>query len=74
MKARELLLAEPGCDIAHIAERVGYNNSTYFTTAFKKYYGVTPSRFREYHVAERMREEEEAGEKNEKGKKEGERK
>lgn len=73
-KARELLLAEPGCDIAHIAERVGYNNSTYFTTAFKKYYGVTPSRFREYHVAERMREEEEAGEKNEKGKKEGERK
>lgn len=56
-KARELLLAEPDCDIARIAERVGYNNSTYFATAFKKYYGVTPSRFREYHVAERLREE-----------------
>ena len=62
-KARELLLSEPDCDIARIAELVGYNNSTYFTTAFKKYYGVTPSRFREYHVTERLREGEE-GEEN----------
>ncbi len=53
-KARELLLAEPGQDIARIAALAGYNNSTYFTTAFKKYYGVTPSRFREYHVAEKF--------------------
>ena len=26
-------------------------SSTYFTTAFKKFYGVTPSRFRDYHAA-----------------------
>ena len=47
-KAQELLLGEPDRSIAQIAEEVGYNNSTYFTTAFKKFYGVTPSRFREY--------------------------
>lgn len=49
-KAKNLLLSEPDKDIAQIAEAVGYNNSTYFTTAFKKYYGVTPSRFRDYNV------------------------
>ena len=47
-KAQELLLGEPDKSIAQVAEEVGYNNSTYFTTAFKKFYGVTPSRFREY--------------------------
>ena len=53
-KARDLLLAEPEKDIAQIADAVGYNNSTYFTTAFKKFYGVTPSRFRDYHVVSGM--------------------
>lgn len=46
-QARDLLLAEPEKDIAQIALNVGYSNSTYFTTAFKKYYGMTPSHFRE---------------------------
>ena len=55
-KARDLLLAEPEKDIAQIADAVGYNNSTYFTTAFKKFYGVTPSRFRDYHVVSGMTE------------------
>lgn len=50
-KAKDLLLSERDKDIAQIAVEVGYNNSTYFTTAFKKFYGVTPSRFRDYHVA-----------------------
>jgi len=49
-KARDLLLSEPDKDIAQVAETVGYSNSTYFATAFRKYYGVTPSRFRDYHV------------------------
>ena len=35
---------------------VGYNNSTYFTTAYKKFYGVTPSRFRDYHAVSGMTE------------------
>ena len=48
-KARDLLVSEPEQSISQIAAAVGYNNSTYFTTAFKKYYGVTPSKFRELH-------------------------
>lgn len=55
-KAQELLLAEPDKTIAQIAVEVGYNNSTYFTTAFKKYFGVTPSRFREYSYTAPVRE------------------
>ena len=55
-KARDLLLSEPDKDIAQIADAVGYNNSTYFTTAYKKFYGVTPSRFRDYHAVSGMTE------------------
>lgn len=58
-KAGELLLAEEDKDIAQIAEMVGYSNSTYFTTAFKKYYGITPSGYRDYHVLSAMKEREE---------------
>ncbi len=50
-KARDILLSEPGTDISQVASAVGYGSSTYFTTAFKKFYGVTPSRFRDYHAA-----------------------
>lgn len=49
-RAHDILLSEVNKDIADIAESVGYSNSTYFTTAFKKYYGMTPSRFREYYL------------------------
>lgn len=55
-KAQELLLAEPDKTITQIAVEVGYNNSTYFTTAFRKYFGVTPSRFREYSYTVPVRE------------------
>ena len=37
-------------DISEIACQTGYNNSTYFTTAFKKYYGMTSSKYRESYV------------------------
>lgn len=53
-KARDLLLSEADKDISQIADAVGYNNSTYFTTAFKKFYGVTPSRFRDYHAVSEL--------------------
>lgn len=46
-RARELLISEPNHSIAQISAEVGYSNSTYFTTTFKKYYGFTPSRFRD---------------------------
>ncbi|ANY67904.1 hypothetical protein BBD42_16570 [Paenibacillus sp. BIHB 4019] len=44
--ARSILIAELELDIREIAEKSGYNSSTYFTTLFKKRYGVTPSKWR----------------------------
>lgn len=41
-KARGLLL-EGKLKIYEIAERVGYKNIPYFSTTFKKYFGVTPA-------------------------------
>lgn len=60
-KAGELLLSEYEKDIAQIAEAVGYSNSTYFTTAFKKYYGMTPSKYRDFHLAAGMRNDLQSG-------------
>ena len=45
-KARNYLLARPEMEIMEIAEKVGYHSASYFSTAFKKYYGVTPSKLR----------------------------
>ena len=44
--ARDLLISEPGMDISAIAKKVGYNSNSYFATAFKKYYGMSPSKLR----------------------------
>lgn len=49
-KAHDLLLTEPDKDVGRIAVEVGYSNNAYFATAFKKYYGVSPSKLRDYHV------------------------
>lgn len=51
-KAHDLLLAEPEKDVGRIAREVGYNNNAYFATAFKKYFGVSPSKLRDYHVVQ----------------------
>ncbi len=51
-QARRLLTDELELDIREIAEQVGYNSSTYFTTQFKKRYGVTPSKWRIHYVLE----------------------
>lgn len=48
-QAQLLLVNELALDIRQIAEQVGYN-STYFTTQFKKRYGVTPSKWRMNHI------------------------
>lgn len=45
-KARNYLLARPDLEIMEVAKKVGYHSASYFSTAFKKYYGVTPSRLR----------------------------
>lgn len=49
-QARTLLMTEQELDIREIAERTGYGSSTYFTTLFKKRYGVTPSKWRLNHI------------------------
>lgn len=40
------LLKNPENKITEIAERTGYKNQRYFATAFKKYYGSTPTEYR----------------------------
>lgn len=45
-RAKELLL-DPKLQIQQIAERLGYSNSNYFSKAFKNFYNLSPSEFRE---------------------------
>lgn len=49
MELAAQLLAEGGNTVSNIALEVGYSNYPYFTSTFKKYWGVTPSRYREEH-------------------------
>ena len=44
------LLAETTGTVAQIGEQVGIHNVPYFSTIFKKKYGMTPSQFREQPV------------------------
>lgn len=46
--ARDMLVLNYHMDIADIAEQTGYGNSAYFSKVFKKYYGVSPARYRDY--------------------------
>lgn len=47
MELAAQLLAEGGNTISNIALSVGYNNYPYFTSTFRKYWGVSPSQYRE---------------------------
>ena len=40
------LLMEKGVNIGNVAEQVGFDNFSYFSTIFKKYEGCSPSEFR----------------------------
>ena len=44
-EARKMILEEK-YKMYEIAERVGYNDFSYFIQAFKKKYGVTPNEYR----------------------------
>ena len=47
-KARDLLdLDDVTLKVHHIAEMVGYNDQHYFSICFKKYFGLTPTDYRE---------------------------
>jgi two-component system response regulator YesN len=45
LKAQELL-TDPNLQIQHVAERVGYYSTRYFTKLFAEYTGATPSEYR----------------------------
>lgn len=45
MKRAATLLTEKKYTISEIAYLIGYPNAKYFSTAFKKYYGVSPSNY-----------------------------
>ncbi|MDF2987115.1 MAG: hypothetical protein K0R50_2625, partial [Eubacterium sp.] len=47
--AADLLLSNKNLDINEISARVGFNSSSYFAAAFKKKYGMSPSKFRINH-------------------------
>lgn len=53
-KAHSLLLLDTEKDISQIAAEVGYNNSGYFATVFKKYYGVSPSKIQDFYTLQRI--------------------
>jgi two-component system response regulator YesN len=40
------MIIEDKFKMYEIAERVGYNDFSYFIQVFKKYYGVTPNEYR----------------------------
>lgn len=46
MEKARIMLADPEMKVQTVAERVGYNDQHYFSKAFKKYYGVSPSELR----------------------------
>jgi AraC-like DNA-binding protein len=46
-EARRLLLASPHMPVARVAQRVGYSDPRYFSTAFRDATGTTPTEFRE---------------------------
>ena len=44
-RAKELL--EQGCSVTESSARSGFTNCSYFITLFKKYYGITPKKYRD---------------------------
>ncbi|SDL54027.1 substrate-binding domain-containing protein [Siphonobacter aquaeclarae] len=48
-RARHLLVSEP-VTIAEVAYRVGFSSPTYFSTAFKAKYNISPSEFKNLHA------------------------
>ncbi len=52
-RAYNLFLLTPDEEVAKIAMAVGYSNAGYFATVFRKYYGVSPSKLRNYAVVKK---------------------
>lgn len=41
------MLHEPGARVGEVAEKLGYNQATYFSMVFKKHEGITPKKYME---------------------------
>lgn len=50
LKRAQDLLRNKELSVAAIGEKVGYMNSSTFTTTFKKYFGISPSQFRKQNM------------------------
>lgn len=48
-QAEALLLSDKNYNVSEIALLVGFNNTTYFSNAFKELYGLSPSKYVEKH-------------------------
>lgn len=49
-QAAELMATAPELSLLAVSEQVGYTDPYYFSRCFKRYYGVTPSKFLSSHV------------------------
>jgi YesN/AraC family two-component response regulator len=49
-KAKSILLKYPEYNMAMVAEMVGFRSQNYFSNAFKKHEGISPSDFRKFKV------------------------
>lgn len=47
--ARKILSSEPGASIQEVGKAFGFSSNTYFTTSFKKKYGLPPSQYKNLH-------------------------
>lgn len=54
--AKGLLLSEPVLSVIDVAFTCGFNSSQYFATAFQRYTGVAPTRYRRQSIPERDRQ------------------
>lgn len=52
MEAAKELLKSPDLKVLEVAEMIGYENATYFSTVFKKYTGMHPQKYRSLFIAE----------------------
>ena len=53
METAQQLLLTTDLQIQEIARRCGYSDQHYFSYCFKKYYGVSPNKYREEHLGAR---------------------
>jgi len=46
MQESKNLLLEHKLTVAEVSEKIGYKNPQHFSTAFKQYFGISPSRLK----------------------------